>query len=104
MREVDALDGLCCRICDLSGIHYKIINRSKGPAAWGLRAQIDRSLYKKHLQEELFGMEKLSVWESSVQDIMLDDDSNCRGVVLGWFPKRIIWKVEFYDAVTYFLI
>ncbi|XP_043282892.1 protein MTO1 homolog, mitochondrial isoform X2 [Venturia canescens] len=82
MREVDALDGLCCRICDISGVHYKVINHSKGPAAWGLRAQIDRSLYKKHLQAELFGMEKLSVWESSVQDIVLDENANCKGVIL----------------------
>lgn len=50
MREVDALDGLCCRICDQSGVHYKVLNRRKGPAVWGLRAQIDRKLYKQNMQ------------------------------------------------------
>lgn len=50
MREVDALDGLCSRICDQSGIHYKVLNRRKGPAVWGLRAQIDRKLYKQNMQ------------------------------------------------------
>lgn len=50
MREVDALDGLCARICDQSGIHYKVLNRRKGPAVWGLRAQIDRKLYKQNMQ------------------------------------------------------
>lgn len=50
MREVDALDGLCCRVCDRSGVHYKVLNRRKGPAVWGLRAQIDRGLYKENMQ------------------------------------------------------
>ena len=51
MREVDALDGLCSRICDQSGVHYKVLNRRKGPAVWGLRAQIDRKLYKQNMQK-----------------------------------------------------
>lgn len=50
MREVDALDGLCGRVCDRSGVHYKVLNRCKGPAVWGLRAQIDRRLYKEQMQ------------------------------------------------------
>lgn len=50
MREVDALDGLCGRVCDCSGVHYKVLNRCKGPAVWGLRAQIDRGLYKENMQ------------------------------------------------------
>lgn len=50
MREVDALDGLCGRICDVAGVHYKVLNRSKGPAVWGLRAQIDRRRYRDGVQ------------------------------------------------------
>lgn len=65
MREVDALDGVCCRICDISGVHYKILNKRKGPAVWGLRAQIDRDLYKKNLQAEIFNTQGLQVVESS---------------------------------------
>lgn len=53
MREVDALDGLCGRICDQSGVHYKVLNKRKGPAVWGLRAQIDRKLYKQNMQVRL---------------------------------------------------
>ena len=46
MKEIDAHDGLCAKVCDKSGVHYKVLNRSKGPAVWGPRAQIDRKLYK----------------------------------------------------------
>ncbi|OAD60793.1 hypothetical protein WN48_04560, partial [Eufriesea mexicana] len=83
MKEVDALDGVCCRICDISGIHYKILNLSRGPAVWGYRAQIDRVLYKKHLQEELFITPGLQICESSVEDLIVDGDSpNCQGIIL----------------------
>ncbi|XP_076233436.1 5-taurinomethyluridine-[tRNA] synthase subunit MTO1, mitochondrial [Calliopsis andreniformis] len=83
MREVDALDGICCRICDLSGIHYTVLNKCKGPAVWGYRAQIDRGLYKKHLQEELFNMPSLQICESSVEDLIIQGDSQrCHGIIL----------------------
>lgn len=94
MREIDALDGLCGRICDISGIQYKVLNTKKGPAVWGLRAQMDRSLYKANLQRELFhNTPNLSVWEASVEDLILNepifsnssDESiiqQCRGIVL----------------------
>ncbi|XP_076755188.1 5-taurinomethyluridine-[tRNA] synthase subunit MTO1, mitochondrial [Xylocopa sonorina] len=83
MREIDALDGVCCRICDLSGIHYKILNRSRGPAVWGYRAQIDRKLYKKHLQEELFNTPGLQIYESSVEDLVTHEDSpRCHEIIL----------------------
>ncbi|XP_075686908.1 5-taurinomethyluridine-[tRNA] synthase subunit MTO1, mitochondrial isoform X1 [Rhinoderma darwinii] len=80
MREVDALDGVCARICDLSGIHYKVLNRRKGPAVWGLRAQIDRKLYKQNLQKEILNTPGLTVTEGSVEDLILNPpDSNHAG-------------------------
>ncbi|UYV77082.1 MTO1 [Cordylochernes scorpioides] len=82
MKEVDALDGVCGKICDLSGIHYKVLNRKKGPAVWGHRAQIDRSLYKKHLQAELKTIPNLYIYESSVDDLITVPGS-CSGVKLG---------------------
>lgn len=86
MKEIDALDGLCARICDISGIHYKVLNRSKGPAVWGHRAQIDRNLYKKHIQNELVGTKNLDILTSSVRDLIIEEDPHdgvvCRGIVV----------------------
>lgn len=86
MREIDALDGVCGRICDLSGIQYKVLNRSKGPAVWGPRAQIDRKLYKKHLQAELNTTLNLEIRAASVEDLIVENCNGrelCRGVRLG---------------------
>lgn len=76
MREIDALDGLCCRICDLSGIQYKVLNQSKGPAVWGHRGQMDRSLYKKHMQQEILNTRNLRVTEEEVDDLLISTVSD----------------------------
>lgn len=73
MLEVDALDGLCARVSDKSGVNYRVLNKSKGPAVWGPRAQIDRSLYKRHMQEEVFGTPNLEVLAAPVEDLILQD-------------------------------
>jgi tRNA uridine 5-carboxymethylaminomethyl modification enzyme len=72
LREIDALDGVVGRIVDKAGSQFRVLNRKKGPAVWGPRAQIDRSLYKKHMQEEILNYEGLSVVEGSVADIIVD--------------------------------
>ncbi|XP_015122267.1 protein MTO1 homolog, mitochondrial isoform X2 [Diachasma alloeum] len=83
IREVDALDGICGRICDLSGLHYKILNKRKGPAVWGLRAQIDRDLYKTNLQRELFRLPGLTIQEAAVEDLILNlETGKCCGIML----------------------
>ncbi|KJH50213.1 tRNA uridine 5-carboxymethylaminomethyl modification enzyme GidA [Dictyocaulus viviparus] len=76
IREVDALDGLCGRICDLSAITYQALNTSHGPAVLGLRAQIDRSLYKFHMQKEIFSTPNLEVMEGNVQNICTKSEEN----------------------------
>lgn len=85
MREIDALDGLCPRICDMSGIHYKVLNKSKGPAVWGHRAQIDRNIYKKNIQAELANTPNLHIAATSIEDLIIENDPHegtiCRGVV-----------------------
>jgi tRNA uridine 5-carboxymethylaminomethyl modification enzyme len=71
IREIDALDGVAGRVIDKAGIMFRILNRSKGPAVWGPRAQIDRDLYKSYMQEELVATQNLSIVEGKVADIVL---------------------------------
>lgn len=81
VREIDALDGLMGRIADRSGIQFRMLNRSKGPAVWGPRAQIDRKLYREAMQEEILNHENLTVIEDGVEDLIVDDD--CVAGVIG---------------------
>ena len=81
VKEIDALCGLMARITDLSGIHYKILNESKGPAVWGPRAQVDRSLYKKAMQEELQKYPNLSIIFASVEDL-ITTNNRIKSVIL----------------------
>ncbi|GAP87743.1 putative tRNA uridine 5-carboxymethylaminomethyl modification enzyme [Rosellinia necatrix] len=73
MREIDALDGVSGRIIDQAGVQFKVLNRAKGPAVWGPRAQIDRRLYQKHMRDELQAYPNLSIITGSVSDIVVDE-------------------------------
>ncbi|KAI8954605.1 mitochondrial translation optimization protein [Xylaria longipes] len=75
LREIDALDGVVGRIIDKSGVQFKTLNRTKGPAVWGPRAQIDRALYNKHMREELQSYPNLSIITGSVSDIVVDENA-----------------------------
>jgi tRNA uridine 5-carboxymethylaminomethyl modification enzyme len=75
IREIDALDGVAGRIIDKSGVQFKVLNRAKGPAVWGPRAQIDRALYQKHMREELQSYPNLSIIPGSVSDIVVDENT-----------------------------
>lgn len=81
IREVDALDGICGKCCDQSGVQYKVLNKSKGPAVWGPRAQIDRVMFKKAVQTKLFNQDNLEVRVGSVEDILYEEGS-VTGVIL----------------------
>jgi len=71
IREIDALDGLCGRIVDKAGVHFRVLNRKKGPAVWGPRAQIDREIYKKEMRAEILATPGLGVLEGKVADIVI---------------------------------
>ncbi|MCR9194123.1 MAG: tRNA uridine-5-carboxymethylaminomethyl(34) synthesis enzyme MnmG [Hyphomonas sp.] len=75
VREIDALDGLMGRIADRSGIQFRMLNRSKGPAVWGPRAQIDRKLYREAMQEEILNHENLTVIADGVEDLIVSGES-----------------------------
>lgn len=72
LREVDALDGVAGRVIDKAGVQFKVLNRKKGPAVWGPRAQIDRKLYQKHMREELEAYPNLEIVQGSVADIVVE--------------------------------
>ena len=74
VREIDALDGLMGRMADKGGIQFRMLNRSKGPAVRGPRAQIDRKLYRQAMQAELLAYAGLDIAEGSVEDLMLQGD------------------------------
>lgn len=69
VREVDALDGLMGRVIDRAGIQFRMLNRSKGPAVRGPRAQADRALYRRHMQDALAETRNLAIRECAVVDL-----------------------------------
>lgn len=81
VREVDALDGVMGRVIDRSGIQFKMLNASKGPAVRGPRAQADRKLYREAMQDILFNYPNLSIIEGSCDDLLLDAVDSVCGVV-----------------------
>ncbi|MDR3508984.1 MAG: tRNA uridine-5-carboxymethylaminomethyl(34) synthesis enzyme MnmG [Caulobacteraceae bacterium] len=73
VREIDALDGLMGRMADIAGIQYRLLNRSKGPAVRGPRAQIDRRLYREAMQAELLAQPGLTIEAAPVEDLIVEN-------------------------------
>ena len=81
VKEIDALDGVMAQATDMAGIHFRILNASKGPAVHSPRAQADRKLYKKAINKILSNYENLEIIFASVEDIEIKD-KRVSGVVL----------------------
>ncbi|MCU0905574.1 MAG: FAD-dependent oxidoreductase, partial [Tabrizicola sp.] len=73
VREIDALDGLMGRVADAAGIQFRLLNRRKGPAVQGPRAQADRKLYREAMQLELSALHGLDIVEGEVVDLVVQD-------------------------------
>src|SRR5216110_576881 len=72
VREVDALDGLMGRVADQAGIQFRVLNRRKGPAVRGPRAQADRKLYAKAMQGAIGDVPNLTCIEAEADDLVLE--------------------------------
>ena len=83
VREIDALDGIMARAIDRAGIQFRLLNRSKGPAVRGPRAQADRKLYAAAIRDILAEQPHLEILEAEVDDIALDPAGRVAGVKLG---------------------
>ena len=81
VREIDALDGVMGRVADAAGIQFRLLNRSKGPAVQGPRAQADRKLYREAMQRVIVEQDRLDVIEGAVEDFVMDG-MNVAGVCL----------------------
>ncbi len=75
VREIDALDGVMGEVADKSGIQFRLLNRSRGPAVRGPRTQSDRSLYKKYMQEKLVNYCNLSIYSDSVNGFIFKNNA-----------------------------
>ena len=81
VREIDALDGVMGRVADAAGIQFRLLNRRKGPAVQGPRAQADRKIYRETMQAEITAQPNLDVIEGEAADFVMDKD-RVAGVVL----------------------
>lgn len=81
VREIDALDGLMGRVADQAGIQFRVLNRRKGPAVRGPRAQADRKLYRTAMQAAIRAQSNLEVIEGEVDDLIVEN-GRVAGVVL----------------------
>ncbi|MGD9866706.1 MAG: tRNA uridine-5-carboxymethylaminomethyl(34) synthesis enzyme MnmG [Hyphomicrobiales bacterium] len=77
VREIDALDGLMGRVADRAGIQFRVLNRSRGAAVQGPRAQADRKLYRQAMQQSLSEVEGLTVIEGAVDDLIVEGAAVC---------------------------
>ncbi len=81
VREIDALDGIMARAIDRGGIQFRVLNRSKGAAVRGPRAQADRVLYRAAVQDLLREAEGLTLVEDGVEDLVIGADGRATGIV-----------------------
>jgi tRNA uridine 5-carboxymethylaminomethyl modification enzyme len=80
VREIDALGGIMARVTDMAGIQFRMLNRSKGPAVWSLRAQADRILYNVSMRKLLEETENLAIKQAMVEEIVFEN-GKIKGVI-----------------------
>ncbi|MBI5632403.1 MAG: tRNA uridine-5-carboxymethylaminomethyl(34) synthesis enzyme MnmG [Nitrospirae bacterium] len=77
VREIDVLGGEMAKVTDKAGIQFRMLNKSKGPAVWSLRAQADRVLYRLRMRRVLEEQEKLDIKQATIEEILVHDNKIC---------------------------
>ncbi|MFC6636163.1 tRNA uridine-5-carboxymethylaminomethyl(34) synthesis enzyme MnmG [Sulfitobacter sp. JBTF-M27] len=77
VREIDAMDGVMARVADKAGIQFRLLNRRKGPAVQGPRAQADRKIYREAMLTETLARPNLEIIEGEVTDLIIENDRIC---------------------------
>ncbi|WP_408988056.1 tRNA uridine-5-carboxymethylaminomethyl(34) synthesis enzyme MnmG [Spiroplasma poulsonii] len=94
VREIDAIGGEMAKVADATALQMKLLNSSRGPAVWALRAQSDKIKYAKYMQTVIENQVNLELYEGAVQSLLVDDNNVCYGVVLKdqtqFFAKKVI--------------
>jgi len=94
VREIDAIGGEMAKVADATALQMKLLNSSRGPAVWALRAQSDKIKYAKYMQTVIENQVNLELYEGAVQILLVDDNNVCYGVVLKdqtqFFAKKVI--------------
>ncbi|MBC7190179.1 tRNA uridine-5-carboxymethylaminomethyl(34) synthesis enzyme MnmG [Candidatus Aerophobetes bacterium] len=80
VREIDALGGIMAKVTDMAGIQFRMLNRSKGPAVWSLRAQADRILYNVYMRKILESTENLAIKQAMVEEIVVEN-GKVKGII-----------------------
>jgi tRNA uridine 5-carboxymethylaminomethyl modification enzyme len=99
VREIDAIGGLMGKIADSTGIQFRMLNKSKGPAVWSPRCQSDRNLYSKVASERISTYLNIEVVEKSVIEILIENNS-CTGVLVN-NGEEILAKAVILSAGTF---
>src|ERR1700729_988882 len=88
VREVDALGGVMGEVADATGIQFRLLNTSRGPAVWSPRAQCDKALYRVKMREVLEGQENLFIKQAEVVDLIVEEESESAGRRVGGLRLR----------------
>ncbi len=89
VREIDALGGIMGEVADQTGIQFRLLNTSRGPAVWSPRAQCDKALYRVRMRELLESIPNLHIKQAEVTDLLLDDDAGAPLSPAASSPERV---------------
>ncbi|WP_353064733.1 tRNA uridine-5-carboxymethylaminomethyl(34) synthesis enzyme MnmG [Tunturibacter psychrotolerans] len=98
VREVDALGGVMGEVADATGIQFRLLNTSRGPAVWSPRAQCDKALYRVKMREVLEGQKNLFIKQAEVVDLIVEDSESASQQGAEFSPKRVARGLKLRDG------